>query len=70
MTTGLAIDIKHFFIHDGPGIHSNVFLKDCRLQYQWCHNPKRGGKKPDVVLRPGRCIGCGTHTRRTAHDSF
>ncbi len=33
-------DIKRFAIHDGPGIRTTVFLKGCRLNCRWCHNPE------------------------------
>lgn len=58
MTTGLVFDIKRFSIHDGPGIRTTVFLKGCPLHCPWCHNPESQDSKPDVMLRPGRCIGC------------
>jgi pyruvate formate lyase activating enzyme len=58
MTTGLVFDIKRFSIHDGPGIRTTVFLKGCPLHCSWCHNPESQDSKPDVMLRPGRCIAC------------
>lgn len=33
-------DIKHFAIHDGPGIRTTVFFKGCPLHCFWCHNPE------------------------------
>lgn len=59
MSTGLVFDVKRFSIHDGPGIRTTVFLKGCPLHCAWCHNPESQDTKPDVMLRPGRCIGCG-----------
>lgn len=58
MSTGLVFDIKRFSIHDGPGIRTTVFLKGCPLHCPWCHNPESQDSKPDVMLRPGRCIAC------------
>lgn len=58
MSTGLIFDIKRFSIHDGPGIRTTVFLKGCPLHCPWCHNPESQDSKPDVMLRPSRCIGC------------
>ena len=58
MSTGLVFDIKRFSIHDGPGIRTTVFLKGCPLHCPWCHNPESQDSKPDVMLRPSRCIGC------------
>jgi len=37
---GLIFDIKHFAIHDGPGIRQTIFFKACPLRCQWCHNPE------------------------------
>ena len=58
MSTGLVFDIKRFSIHDGPGIRTTVFMKGCPLHCPWCHNPESQDSKPDVMLRPSRCIGC------------
>jgi len=37
---GIIFDIKHYAIHDGPGIRTTVFLKGCPLDCWWCHNPE------------------------------
>ena len=37
---GTIFDIKHFAIHDGPGIRQTVFFKGCPLNCWWCHNPE------------------------------
>ena len=39
-TEGIIFDIKHYAIHDGPGIRQTVFLKGCPLSCWWCHNPE------------------------------
>lgn len=36
----MIFDIKKFAIHDGPGIRTTVFFKDCPLDCAWCHNPE------------------------------
>ncbi|WP_296897478.1 glycyl-radical enzyme activating protein [Thiohalocapsa sp.] len=59
MTKGIIFDIKQFSIHDGPGIRTTVFLKGCPLSCWWCHNPEGQAMKPELILRPERCIGCG-----------
>ncbi len=33
-------DIKHYAIHDGPGIRQTIFFKGCPLTCWWCHNPE------------------------------
>jgi pyruvate formate lyase activating enzyme len=37
---GLIFDIKHYAIHDGPGIRQTIFFKGCPLSCWWCHNPE------------------------------
>ena len=55
---GIIFDIKRFSIHDGPGIRTTVFLKGCPLRCAWCHNPESQRRRPQVMLRPSRCIQC------------
>lgn len=54
--SGLIFDIKHFAIHDGPGIRTTVFFKGCPLKCWWCHNPE--SRNPEIeelnVNRRGR----------------
>jgi len=38
--TGTIFDIKHFAVHDGPGIRQTIFFKGCPLNCWWCHNPE------------------------------
>ncbi len=59
MKTGLIFDIKHFAVHDGPGIRTTVFVKGCPLRCMWCHNPESLTSEPQLMFTPSRCIGCG-----------
>ncbi len=59
MTSGQIFDIKHFAIHDGPGIRTTVFVKGCPLMCMWCHNPESLKATPQILFTPTRCIGCG-----------
>lgn len=45
----LIFDIKHFAVHDGPGIRTTVFFKGCPLNCWWCHNPESISSKLDKV---------------------
>lgn len=44
---GTIFDIKHFAIHDGPGIRQTIFLKGCPLSCWWCHNPE--SRSVDII---------------------
>ncbi len=55
---GVVFDIKHYAIHDGPGIRTTVFLKGCPLDCAWCHNPESKRPQPEFMWWPTRCIGC------------
>lgn len=55
---GIIFDIKHFAVHDGPGIRTTVFFKGCPLSCAWCHNPEGMRRQPELVRYEGRCITC------------
>ena len=57
---GMIFDIQRYSIHDGPGIRTTVFLKDCPLRCRWCSNPESWGSRPELFYMKSRCIGCGT----------
>lgn len=53
----LIFDIKHFAVHDGPGLRTTIFFKGCPLRCWWCHNPESISQEPqhiEVVRRVGR----------------
>ncbi|MEW5872897.1 MAG: glycyl-radical enzyme activating protein [Chloroflexota bacterium] len=56
--TGILFDLRRFSIHDGPGIRTAVFFKGCPLRCTWCHNPESQSPRPELILRPRRCIAC------------
>jgi len=56
---GIIFDVKHFAVHDGPGIRTTIFLKGCPLRCLWCHSPESQSPLPEVAYYPNLCIGCG-----------
>ena len=56
---GLVFDVKHFAVHDGPGVRTTVFLKGCPLRCLWCHSPESQSPDVEIGFYPGLCIGCG-----------
>jgi len=56
---GTIFNLQRYSTRDGPGIRTTVFFKGCPLRCCWCHNPEGQEERPQLVLRPDRCIGCG-----------
>jgi len=52
-------NVQRFSTEDGPGIRTTVFFKGCPLRCLWCHNPEGLSRRPQLVWRESRCIGCG-----------
>ena len=51
-------DIKHFSVHDGPGIRTTVFFKGCPLRCLWCHNPESLSATAQLAFSSEKCVGC------------
>lgn len=58
----MIFDVKHFAVHDGPGIRTTVFLKGCPLSCVWCHNPEGLAGTPQLAYMPHKCLHCGACT--------
>lgn len=58
MQSGCIFDIKHFAIHDGPGIRTTIFFKGCPLSCRWCHNPEGIKPENEIIYRENRCSHC------------
>jgi pyruvate formate lyase activating enzyme len=48
-------EIKRFATHDGPGIRTTLFFKDCPLHCRWCSNPEGIDPRIELAVRPRRC---------------
>ena len=57
--TANIFDIKHFAVHDGPGIRTTVFFKSCPLKCVWCHNPESISKHKQLGYLDHKCVRCG-----------
>ena len=54
---GIIFDIKHYAIHDGPGIRTTVFMKGCPLGCWWCHNPESRSGEISSFLKKEKING-------------
>ncbi len=62
MSTAQIFEIKHFAVHDGPGIRTTVFFKGCPLRCTWCHNPEGLSQKTQLAFFESKCTSCGACT--------
>lgn len=65
--SGYLFDIKHYSIHDGPGIRTTLFFSGCPLKCLWCHNPEAifenqimNSDELRLHHRQSDCIQCGS----------
>lgn len=54
---GVIFDIKHFAVHDGPGIRQTIFFKGCPLSCWWCHNPESQNPEIEKYIRLNKMDG-------------
>lgn len=52
-------DVKHYAVHDGPGIRTTFFLMGCPLRCLWCQNPESQKDEDIITFTDMKCIGCG-----------
>ena len=62
---GLIFDIKHYAVHDGPGIRQTVFFKGCPLSCWWCHNPESQLPEVETYTRVKSLDGRTYHRENT-----
>ena len=60
---GIVTNIQRLCLHDGPGLRTTVFFKGCPLRCRWCHNPETQSPRPQPMLHPDKCVGCGVCER-------
>lgn len=59
MIKARVFDVKHYAVHDGPGIRTTFFLMGCPLRCLWCQNPESQKDESVITFTPMKCIGCG-----------
>jgi len=67
---GLIFDIKHYAIHDGPGIRQTIFFKGCALGCWWCHNPESRSYEPVTFLKKEKIDGRKVEVTETVGKEY
>ncbi|MGB9835118.1 MAG: glycyl-radical enzyme activating protein [Candidatus Saccharicenans sp.] len=67
---GMIFDLKHYAVHDGPGIRVTVFFKGCPLHCLWCHNPESIAPGKELMLLPNRCARCGDCVKACSYGAL
>lgn len=67
--SAIITNIQGFSIHDGPGIRTVVFFKDCPLSCQWCANPECLPSSPLIGFVRTLCTHCGKCLEACAHNA-
>lgn len=57
--SGIITDIKRLETHDGPGLRTTVFIKNCPLRCKWCANPETQKPYPELFYIARKCQECG-----------
>lgn len=59
MANARIFDVKHYAVHDGPGIRTTFFLMGCPLRCLWCQNPESQTDESVITFTAAKCISCG-----------
>ena len=68
-TKARIFDVKHYAVHDGPGIRTTFFLMGCPLRCLWCQNPESQKDETVITFTEMKCIGCGSCSEICEHTS-
>ncbi|PLW98234.1 MAG: glycyl-radical enzyme activating protein, partial [Marinilabiliales bacterium] len=67
---GVIFDIKHYAIHDGPGIRQTIFFKGCALGCWWCHNPESRSREPFTYQKKDKIDGREVIVKETVGKKY
>lgn len=57
--TARIFNIERYHIHDGQGIRTAVFFKNCHLRCPWCSNPESQDWQKQLLVFDNLCTACG-----------